>query len=210
MEEINASVFITITQSGFEPANVQLRLGDEATFYNARQETVLLKQTPSYRIFLPVVQSSKAANSTDVANEIEVIGNAVQPDSQPIDQSLLPEASGVFTHTLKPGESFTYRFEVAGQFTIRFDADQTYTGLIIVVPEQQPDSTATPTTMATHLIHPLAIGRQSTLCRLDRRQLIMRSSAMVAVISFINLWRLLPAWLSGLQPLSGQGGLEWQ
>ena len=51
---ITASVFITITDTGFEPDNVQLKVGDEATFYNARPQTIILSQTANYRVFLPV------------------------------------------------------------------------------------------------------------------------------------------------------------
>ena len=134
-----ATVRVTITASGFNPAVITVTVGDTVAWYNATAMTHTLKNGEPYHIYLPVVMRYVGGVSALDSEATEAMPQA------------LSGASDAFGGTIPPGGILTHTFTTPGDFSYFLATAFQYNGRVIALPSvTSPDFTieAWPATQA--------------------------------------------------------------
>ena len=156
-----AKFVVTITDNGFEPAELEIAIGDTVTWTNATQRPITLKQSNLWQLYLPMTGRRGGALAGQSAGnrsytlflpysaqaQEHLNERGISPNESERPQAAVSPHSGLFEETLLPGGSFSHRFTSEGDFSIFLADNLAMRGEIRVVESR---ATATPTTTPTH------------------------------------------------------------
>ncbi len=147
---------IVITGTGFSPAEITIQAGESVTWLNQSQATHTLKDgdppvegcggsASGNRIFLPLISKQQGAAAADSSAEALQGSGATPAD---------------FIQPLRPGESFTARYDAPGTFFFHLEDACQFVGSVLVqvpatptfTPTPTPTPTATPTTPGPNVL----------------------------------------------------------
>ncbi len=114
---------ITLTMTGFTPTILTVTVGTQVTWYNAAAMTRTLQSGEVHQIYLPIIICN---------GSIPIVPSLLSNKNYP-PMSLY--GGELFSGTLSPGTSFTYRFLTIGTFFYRTAEPPWFLGHITVEPE---------------------------------------------------------------------------
>lgn len=157
----NATRNVTITEQGFDPAQVTIAIGDTVTWTNTTQRQITLKQSNLWQLYLPmtgrgedVLQGQSALQTYRLflpysARTTEGSDENGQSSDGIIHPTIVGNTnSGLFEQTLSPGGSYSHTFSTVGNFPVFVPDNLAMSGQIRVI-ENGPTSTPTATPTST-------------------------------------------------------------
>ena len=126
----DATAEISITATGFVPAELTITVGTPVDWVNATAQSHTLVSGSVRRLYLPLMLRGVSASHS----------YAEQPAAV---ECSLPAAEPLFRVTLAPGDRFTYTFSAAGSHPYYLANDLRRTGVVIVQPAVIPPDPST-------------------------------------------------------------------